>query len=78
MSQPILSKSHQLLIRKIKTARKKAGLNQSQAAKLLKKSQSFISKIESGQRKVHINQLTEFSRIYKKSVKYFIVEGGGL
>ena len=72
MVNAILSKDQWSIIEKLKTARKKAGFNQEQAAKLLKKTQSYISKIESGQRRVYIVQLKEFSRIYKKSVEYFL------
>ena len=34
--------------------------------------QSFISKIEAGQRRIDVVQLKEFAKIYKKSLDYFI------
>ena len=39
---------------------------------MLKVSQSYISKIESGQRRVDIVQLKAFARIYRKKIDYFI------
>ena len=69
------------LARKLKIARESAGLSQVQAAKLLRKTQSFISKAEAGQRKIHVLQLKEFARIYKKDIAYFLNvkrrKGGG-
>ncbi len=64
MTKSILSEDKRSIIEKLKTARKKAGLSQERAAKLLKKTQSYISKTESGQRRIYIAQLKEFARIY--------------
>ena len=72
MSKTIYSKGHKALIARIIEARKDAGLLQNDAAKLLKKTQSYISKIEAGQRRVDIVQLKEFAKIYKKSLDFFI------
>lgn len=72
MKKRIFSRNEQLLINKLKTAREKAGLSQVHAAKLLKKTQSHISKIESGMSRVHVDQLKEFARIYKKRIEYFL------
>ena len=68
----IYSADHKKLIEKLKKARKEAGLDQISAAKLIGKTQSYISKAESGQRRLDIVQLKEFSKIYKKELKYFI------
>jgi len=72
MNKTIYSKEHKHLIERLKRARKEVGLDQEQVAKRLKKTQSYISKIESGQRRVDIVQLKEFARIYKKSINYFV------
>ena len=72
MKKTIYSEEHKYLIEKLISAREKAGLRQEDAAKLLGKTQSFISKLESGQRRVDLIQLKEFAKIYKKSVSYFI------
>ena len=72
MPETIYSKEHRILVERLKRARKAAGLDQIEAAKLLKVSQSWISRMESGQRRIDIVQLKAFARIYKKNIDYFI------
>lgn len=72
MNKNIYSQDHKDLIEKLKQARIGCGLDQKQAAKLLGKTQSYVSKIESGQRRIDIVQLKNFARIYKKSFNFFI------
>lgn len=57
---------------KIKLARQRSGFNQKQVAKLLGKTQSYISKIESGQIRLDVIQLKEIAKIYKKAITFFI------
>ena len=72
MSKTIYSKGHKVLIARIIKAREEAGLRQEDVAKILKKTQSYISKIEVGQRRVDIVQLKEFAKVYKKGLDFFI------
>lgn len=72
MSKAIYSNDYKFLVEQLKKARAEANLDQVEVAKLLGKSQSYISKIESGQRRVDIVQLKEFAIIYKKSINYFL------
>jgi transcriptional regulator with XRE-family HTH domain len=72
MSKTIYSKGHKALIAKILKAREDAGLRQEDVAKILKRTQSYISKIEAGQRRVDIVQLKEFAKVYKKDLAFFI------
>lgn len=72
MSKSIYSNEQEILIRKIKSARLDLGLTQSEASKLFKKSQSYISKVEAGQLQIDLLELKEFARIYKKDINYFI------
>ena len=72
MSKTIYSKDHKFLVEQLKKARQETGLNQEEVAKILGRSQSYISKIESGQRRVDIIQLKYFSKIYHKPITYFI------
>lgn len=74
MSKIIYSKEHKHIIEQLKKARKKAGFDQKKVAKLLGKTQSYVSKVESGQRRLDIVQLKEFAKIYKKNLNYFIYE----
>ena len=72
MSKAIYSKDHKYIVEQLKRARQEAGLEQEQVAKLLGKTQSYISKIESGQRRIDIVTLKEFAKIYKKDISFFL------
>ena len=70
MTKAIYSKDHKFVVEQLKKARIEAGLDQEKAAELLRKTQSYISKVESGQRRIDIVQLKEFAKIYKKEVDF--------
>jgi len=53
-------------------AREEKKLRQEYVAKLLGRTQSYISKIEAGQRRIDLIQLKEFAKIYKKKLDFFI------
>ena len=72
MSKSIYSNDHKYIIEQLKKARQETGLDQEQVAKKLKKTQSYISKIEAGQRRIDVIQLKEFANIYKKPMSFFI------
>jgi len=72
MSKSIFSKDYRNVLEKLKKARLNAGLKQSDVAKKLKKPQSYISKIERGERRVDIAELKELAKIYKKDITYFV------
>ena len=72
MKKTIYSKDHKYLVDRLKKAREEAGLNQKDAAKSLGRSQSYLSKIESGQVRIDIVQLKEFAKKYKKDISYFL------
>lgn len=71
MSKSYSQKSEELLA-KLRSARLDAGLTQVEASKKLKKPQSYISKIERGERKIEAIELGEFAKVYKKRVGYFL------
>ena len=72
MAKTLYSKEYKLLVQKLKKARLKSGLNQVAAGKLLKKDQTFISKVEAGQYRLDAIQLNQFAKIYKKDIKHFL------
>lgn len=71
MDKSIYTKEHARLVEKLKQARIDSGLDQKDVAKLLHKTQSYISKVESGQRKIDVIQLKELAKIYKKDINSF-------
>ena len=72
MTKTIYSKDHKFIVEQLKKARQEAGLDQKRVAKLLGKTQSHISKIEAGQRRIDIVSLKEFARIYRRPMDYFL------
>lgn len=71
-NKTIFNEDYKILIKKLKEARFEIGLDQKQVADILKKTQSYVSKIESGQRRIDVIQLKSFAKIYKKDLNYFI------
>ena len=63
---------YQKLTAKLRSARLEAGLTQVEASKKLKKPQSYLSKIERGERGVDAVELAEFAKVYNKDINYFI------
>jgi len=74
MNKTIYSNDYNFLTKQLKSARLQSGLNQAEVAKLLGMTQSYISKIESGQLRIDIIQLRELAKLYKKDINYFLKE----
>jgi len=71
MKNTIFTTEHIELVRKLNVARHDAGLTQKDVSIQLKTTQSYISKIESGQVKIDFITLQKLADIYKKNIKYF-------
>jgi transcriptional regulator with XRE-family HTH domain len=72
MPRALYTKDHDEIAKRLKTARIEAGLGQIEVAEKLGRTQSYLSKIESGQRRFDVLQLKEFAKLYKKSLDYFV------
>ncbi|MCD6282162.1 helix-turn-helix transcriptional regulator [bacterium] len=72
MPKSVFSKDYQIAIKRLKEARLEAGLTQAEVAKKIGKPQSYISKIECGERRVDIAELKILARVYRKSLSFFI------
>jgi len=72
MPRAIYTKDHNAIVERLKTARLESGLVQVEVAKKLGKTQSYLSKIESGQRRFDVLQLKEFAKLYVKSLDFFV------
>lgn len=72
MKKSIHTKEYAVFVERLKTARLEAGLTQVQVAKKLKRPQSHVSNVESGQQRVDVIELQRFARIYGKEINYFL------
>lgn len=70
------SQRYRRLLRSLKQARLEACLTQQQVAKALGQPQSFVSKCESGERRIDVVELAQFADLYKKSVAFFVRAAG--
>ncbi len=72
MPRAIYTSDHMKIVELLKKARIEAGLGQVEVAEKLGRTQSYLSKIESGQRRFDVLQLKEFAKMYKKDISFFI------
>ena len=63
---------YRLFLVRLREARASAGLTQAEVAFKLQRPQSFVSKCESGERRVDVVELQEFARLYKKTLDSFL------
>ena len=72
MTRSIRTKEYANFVERLRKAREESGLTQVEVAKKLKRPQSHISNIESGQQRVDIVELQTFAKIYGKDITYFV------
>ena len=73
MGESIYSREYKHFIERLRKVRLEAGLTQVEAARKLKKPQSYVSKIERGERRIDIVELRWLLKIYKTGLKEFWV-----
>lgn len=71
MSGSVYSDKYQAFLQRLKAARRAAGLTQQEVAESLNVPQSYVSKCESGERRIDVIELTEFATLYQQSLDYF-------
>ena len=72
MPKTIYSKEYRATIAKLKKARIDTGLSQVEVGKKLGFPQSFISKIERGERRLDVVELKKIAVVYNKPASFFI------
>jgi len=72
MSKSIYTKDYKEIINRLKQARIDAGLSQQAVADKFNKPQSYVSKIESGERRLDVAEIKKFAAIYNKLADYFL------
>jgi len=68
----IYTSEYQYFLKKLREARLETGLMQIDVAKKLKQHQSYVSKCESGERRVDVVELIRFALVYNKPLDYFV------
>ena len=63
--------AYQVFLDRLRTARTACGLTQVQAAKLLGRDQYWLSRCETGARRVDLVELIVLAKIYHKPLNYF-------
>lgn len=66
------TRAYQQLLRLLRCAREDAGLTQTQVARKLNRPQSFVSKCESGERRIDVIELRDFLMLYGQRVGEFV------
>ena len=69
------SSLYRRLLDRLREARHQAGLTQWEVARKMGRPQSFVSKCESGERRIDVVELWEFARLYGKPLTYFVADG---
>jgi len=72
MKKSIHTKEHAVFVGRLKKARLEAKMTQAQVATKLSCTQSYISKVESGELKIDVIELQRFAKIYDKQIRYFV------
>lgn len=66
------SEEYGSLVERLRMAREEAGLTQEEVAGVFGRPQSFLSKVESGERRIDPVELCHFADLYNKPVEWFL------
>jgi transcriptional regulator with XRE-family HTH domain len=66
------SAGYRYLLERLRAARLDAGITQVEAAKALRRPQSFVSKCERGERRIDPIDLLEFAQLYRRPLEFFL------
>ena len=70
-SQALQTERYQTFLHKLRAARKETGLTQAEVAEKLRRSQTWVSKCELGERRVDFVELEDFANAYGKQLSFF-------
>lgn len=74
MKKSLNSKEHKILLEILYRLRTTSGLRQSDLSHLLKVPQSFVSKIEGGERRIDLVELREILKCFDTNLTEFSIE----
>ena len=72
MGKTIRTKEYAVFIERMVKARRDSGLRQIDVAKKMRRPQSYISRVESGEYRLDILEVKKFAQLYGKDINYFI------
>jgi transcriptional regulator with XRE-family HTH domain len=72
MPKSVFTAEYKVLLEKLRQARIDSDMTQQEVAKRLKKPQSYISKVEAGERRIDPVELKQLARLYQKVISYFL------
>jgi transcriptional regulator with XRE-family HTH domain len=70
--KPIHTPEYKRMRERLREAREAAGMTQEKVAEHLGKPQSFVSKVETGERRIDPTELEKFAKLYGKPVTFFL------
>jgi transcriptional regulator with XRE-family HTH domain len=74
VKKSINDREHKILLEMLYQLRLASGLRQSDLADLLKVPQSFVSKIESGERRIDLIELRTILKYFNTNIREFVTE----
>jgi transcriptional regulator with XRE-family HTH domain len=72
MGRSLHSDAYRRFLGRLRRARRAARLTQVEVAKRLSRPQSYVSKCESGERRVDVIELAEFAGLYRRRLDFFV------
>jgi transcriptional regulator with XRE-family HTH domain len=72
LKKSVHSERYRQLLQKLKRARQRSGLTQAQVAAKMGQPQSFVSKCESGERRIDVLELERFAELYRQPLSLFL------
>ena len=67
----VQSRAYKRFLECLRLARKEASMSQAAVATHFRVPQSWVSKCESGERRVDVVELARFAKLYKKPIEFF-------
>jgi transcriptional regulator with XRE-family HTH domain len=71
---PVHTPDYQRMLERLRLAREHAGLTQAVVAAHFGRPQSFVSKVEHGERRIDPVELQTFATLYGRTVAYFLTD----
>ncbi|MBV8202516.1 MAG: helix-turn-helix transcriptional regulator [Acidobacteria bacterium] len=71
----VRTQKYREMLARLRAARKEAGLKQAEVGRKLGKPQSYVSKVETGERRIDPVELLQFAELYGREVTWFLDAG---